>query len=168
MKVIKNLLQIVDKQILKIQKLKNLVKKANKTATEAILIPVRESSTIASHLVAVMAASPQPKNILLSAASHQAQAKPAQSKKRPKLVINLSNYNVSIKKRMFLSLRKYLKLSLQSFDKTQNMVLKSMNKNKKRKHRFFPFLIPIKIKKRLKYMQETGYLQHSRKEIFSC
>ena len=58
LKVVKNLSQIVDNQTLEIQELKKLVKRANKKATEATLVPVRESSIMAFHLAAVMAASP--------------------------------------------------------------------------------------------------------------
>ena len=139
LKVVKNLSQIVDKQTLEIQELKKLVKGANKKATEATLVPVRESSTMASHLAAVMAASPQPENVLLSAAPHQAQAKPAQPKGGPNLVIDLSDCDVSVKERTFLSLRKHLESSLQGFDETRNVVLKGMNKDGKREHRFFLF-----------------------------
>lgn len=42
-----------------------------------------------------------------------------------------------------------------------------MNKDEKREHRFFLFLISMKIKKKPEYMQETGYLQHFREKIFS-
>lgn len=66
----------MDKQTLKMQELKKLVKRANKKVTEMTLVPVKESSTMASYLTAVMAASPQPENLLLLAALCQVQAKP--------------------------------------------------------------------------------------------
>ena len=137
LKVVKNLSQIVEKQTLKIQELKKLLKEANKKATEVTPPPLRKSPTIASHLAAVMATSPQPKNRLLSAITRQAQVKLAQPRGGPSLVINLSDCDISAKERTFPSLCKHLESSLQDFDKTQNVVLKSMNKDEKREYRFF-------------------------------
>lgn len=40
---------------------------------------------------------------------------------------------------MFSNLRKYLESSLQGFNETQNVILKSINKDRKKEYRFFLF-----------------------------
>lgn len=98
-------------------------------------------------------------------APYQAQAKLIQSKRRPNLVIDLSDCNVSIKKCTLFSLCKHLESSLQGFDKTQNMILKGINKDRKKEYWFFLFYNSIEDKKKarihVKNWLFTAFLQEN-------
>lgn len=64
------------------------------------------------------------------------------------MIIDLSNCDVFVKKCTFLNLYKHLESSLHGFDKMQNVVLKSINKNRKREYKFFLFFNSNKNKKK--------------------
>lgn len=117
----------MEKQTIDIQELKKLVEDANTTKTAPK--QAKGSRTMASHLAAVVAASP----------FRQVQAKPVQPRGGPNIGVDLSVCDVTIKERTFSELRKHFEASLQGFEGTRNVVLKSINIDGKKEHQGFLF-----------------------------
>lgn len=136
--VVQGLVKTVEKQTVEIQELKRLVQEAKGDQVKAAQNSPRKISTMASHIAANIAnGTVSPGNV------HKAAQKiPAQSdqlKGGSDIVIDLSACDVGIKERTFLELRSHIQKSFQRFDETQGLVLKGMNKDGKKDHRFFLF-----------------------------
>lgn len=138
--VAQELAKTVEKQTVQIQELKLLVQKAKNDQAKAAQKSLAKTSTMALHIAASLAsgtASPGPAN---KPSQSQIPARSVQSRGGPSIVIDLSACDVEVKERIFLELRSHIQKSFHNFNETQGIVLKGMNKDGKKDHRFFLFL----------------------------
>lgn len=136
--VVQGLVKTVEKQTVEIQELKRLVQEAKGDHVKAAQNSPRKISTMASHIAANIAnGTVSPGNVHKAAQKIPAQSD--QSKGGPSIAIDLSACDVGVKERTFLELRSHIQKSFQRFDETQGLVLKGMNKDGKKDHRFFLF-----------------------------
>lgn len=98
-----------------------------------------KTSTMVSHLAAKITSNIASQEPPCNTPVSQASVRPSQSKGGPSVIIDLSECDVHVKECMFLELRRHIEKSIQRFDETRGIVLKGMNKDGKKEHRFFLF-----------------------------
>ena len=139
LEVVQELSRTVEKQTVEIQELKKLLKGAKGDQVRMALGSSAKTSTMASHIAANIASNTAAQEPPHSTPLVQASVRPLQSKGGPSIVIDLSVCDVQVKERSFLELRRYIEKCIQGFDETRDIVLKGMNKDGKKDHRFFLF-----------------------------
>lgn len=137
LKVIKELAHTVEKRTTEILELKRLVEEKN--SAKVAPQPTSKSLTMASHLATITLAGPLPNSTPALSSQRPGPMKPVQLNSGSNIIVDLSACDVPVKERTFSELRKYLQSSLQGFEGTQKVVLKGMNKDGKKEHRFFLF-----------------------------
>ncbi|MCJ1347900.1 hypothetical protein MMC31_006130 [Peltigera leucophlebia] len=94
---------------------------------------------MASHIAANIASGTVSPGLANKTPQSQVPARSGQSRGGPSIVIDLSACDVQVKERTFLELRSHIEKSFLRFNETQYVVLKGMNKDGKKEHRFFLF-----------------------------
>ena len=139
LEVVQELVKTVEKQTVEIQELKLLVQEAKEDQVKAAQKSPAKTSTMASHIAANIASGTVSPGLANKTPQSQVPARSGQSRGGPSVVIDLSACDVQVKERTFLDLRSHIEKSFHRFNETQDVVLKGMNKDGKKEHRFFLF-----------------------------
>lgn len=130
----------VKKQNQEIAELKELVKKS--MAVEAAMPGVQSKGkeTMASRL-ALSLLNPAP---LADKSSSSISSKPrvapsVNTRSGPHITLDISGCDISLKERGFAEIRKHFQSCLQSHKETKTVIMKGMNKDAKKDHRYFLF-----------------------------
>lgn len=130
----------VEKQNQEIAELKELVKKSIAVKETTPRVELKGKETMASRLTSSLS-KPAPttdKNPSVINSLSQV-VPPVNTRSGPHITLDISGCDISIKERGFAEVRKHLQSCLQSHDETKAVVMKGMNKDAKKNHRYFIF-----------------------------
>lgn len=131
----------VEKQNQEIAELKELVKKS--MAVEEVMpggVQPKGKETMASRLASSLL-NPAPSANKSSSVTNSKPrvAPPVNTKSGPHITLDISGCDISIKERGFAEIRKHFQSCLQSHEETKTVIMKGMNKDAKKDHRYFLF-----------------------------
>ncbi len=106
--VVQELTRTVKKQTVEIQELKELVKGAKGDQVKVAQGLPAKTSTMASHIAAIIASNTTSQESPYSTPVRQASVRPLQSRGGPSIMVDLSAFDVQVKERTFPELRRHI------------------------------------------------------------
>lgn len=147
----------VEKQNQEICELKELVKNSLQNTSKTASAPQKPKESMATRLSAVVQKSASDSGNTTSTSNTPHSPTPAFSRGGPHIFLDFNGCNISVKERPFLEIKKHLQSCLQSCEGTRTVVLKGMNKDAKKDHRYLLFFTQKRTRKQLVFIPDNGY-----------
>lgn len=129
----------VEKQNQEIFELKELVKESLQSAPKTALAPQKPKVTMASRLSTSLQRSASSSDDTALTSNSSCSTQPAVSRGRPHVILDINGCDISVKEQPFSEIKKHLQSCLQNYEGTRTIVLKRMNKDAKKDHRYVLF-----------------------------
>ena len=129
----------VEKRYQEISEPKELIKESLQNAPKTALAPQKPKETMASHLSTSLQRSASFLGDTTSTSITSCITQPAVSRSRPNVILDINGCDISVKERSFSEIEKQLQSCLQNYKGASTIVLKEMNKDTKKDHRYMLF-----------------------------
>lgn len=129
----------VEKQNQEIFELKELVKESLQNAPKTALAPQKPKETMASRLSTSLQRSASSSDDTASTSNISRSTQPAVSRGGPHVILDINGCDIPVKERSFSEIKKHLQSCLQNYEGTRTIVLKGINKDAKKDHRYVLF-----------------------------
>lgn len=135
----------VEKQNQEICELKELVKSSLQHTSKALSISSKSKETMATRLFAAIrkpasnSGNSSPTSNIFPASNISHELPPAIFRGEPHIILDIGGCDISLKERPFSEIKRHLQSCLQSHEGTKTVLLKGMNKDTKKDHRYVFF-----------------------------
>lgn len=126
----------VEKQNQEICELKELVKESLQIVPKTAVIPQKPKETMASRLSTSLQRSVSPSDDTASTSNTSRSTQPPVFRCGSHVILDINGCDISVKERSFSKIKKHLQSCLRNYEGTRTSVLKGMNKDAKKDHRY--------------------------------
>lgn len=149
----------VEKQNQEIAELKELVKKLMAVEAAMPRVQSKRKETMVSWLAfSLLNSAPLADKSSSSTSSKHWVATSVNTRSGPHITLDISECDISLKERRFAEIQKHFQSCLQSHDEIKTVIMKDMNKDAKKDHRYFLFFYTEKDKKVVQIHMEKWLL----------